>query len=434
MLSKSSAFYLLISISLFFLAGSSAPTPLYALYQAAWGFSPITVTVVFGIYAVAVLLALLVVGSLSDFVGRRPVLLVATSLQIAAMLIFASAQGVGALLAARVVQGLSTGAAAAAVGAGMLDLDRERGTIANAVAPMFGTATGGILSGLMLQYLPAPTLLVYLLLAAVFAVQLVGIVLMPESATPRPGALGSLRPRFVLPPRVRPSMWVALPALVAAWSLAGFYLSLGPSLIRRVAGSGSLLLAGFAILVLAGSGAIAVLAARARTPRETIVLGTAALVAGLGITLLATASSSIALFLFGSAVAGAGFGMSFQGAIRSVLPLAAAHERAGVLSILYVVAYLAMGLPAVVAGVLVVHGGGLLATAHEYTIAVMAFASVALTGALWRPAVQLAPAPVRETRTQTLSRFRALARARRESPVPERRTPHDGSLRASTPP
>src|SRR3954470_24784471 len=104
-LSTTSAFYLQASIILFFLAGSSAPTPLYAVYQAQWGFSPVTVTIVFGIYALAVLAALLTVGSLSDYVGRRPVLFVATLLQAIAMWVFAHAHGVSGLIAARVVQG-----------------------------------------------------------------------------------------------------------------------------------------------------------------------------------------------------------------------------------------------------------------------------------------------------------------------------------------
>src|ERR1700754_565625 len=88
------AFYLLASIVVFFLAGSSAPTPLYAVYQAEWGFSPITTTIVFGVYALAVLAALLTVGSLSDHIGRRPVLLAALALQAAVMVVFATAEGV----------------------------------------------------------------------------------------------------------------------------------------------------------------------------------------------------------------------------------------------------------------------------------------------------------------------------------------------------
>ena len=174
-LSRPAAFILQASIILFFLASSSAPTPLYAVYQAAWGFSPVTVTLVFGIYALAVLMTLLVVGSLSDHIGRRPVLLAATALQAVAMVVFATAGGVGALVTARILQGVATGAAAAAVGAGLLDLDRARGTVANAVVPLIGTATGSLLGGLLVQYLPAPTQLVYLVFAVIFAAQALAV-------------------------------------------------------------------------------------------------------------------------------------------------------------------------------------------------------------------------------------------------------------------
>jgi MFS family permease len=108
------------------LASSSAPTPLYPVYQAEWGFSAITTTIVFGVYAIAVLASLLTFGSLSDHVGRRPVLLVALLVQAVTMWVFATAGGVPQLLAARVVQGLATGAAVGAGRAGLLDLDRVR--------------------------------------------------------------------------------------------------------------------------------------------------------------------------------------------------------------------------------------------------------------------------------------------------------------------
>lgn len=395
-LSPRAAFYLQVSIILFFLAGSSAPTPLYGLYQAAWGFSPVTITVVFGVYALAVLAALLVFGALSDHVGRRPILLVTTLVQAVAMAIFAFASSVGWLMAARIVQGLATGAAAGAVGAGMLDLDRARGTIANAVGPMAGTATGAILSGLMVVLLPAPTVLVYVLLGAIFIAQAIGVLYMRESATPRPGGFASLKPHFRLPPAVRAPMLLAVPALVASWALIGFYGSLGPMLVKRLVGSASPALGGLAYFALASSGAIAVLLTRERTPRFQTLFGTAAMLAGTGAIVTAVGHASVALLFVGTAAAGAGFGTSFQGAVRSVIAQAAAHERAGVLSLLYVVAYLAMGLPAVLGGLRVVHGGGLLATAHEFGLAVMVLAAIALLGTLARrPFVARAPQLVR---------------------------------------
>jgi hypothetical protein len=370
------------SIALFFLAGSSAPTPLYAVYQAAWGFSPITVTVIFGIYALSVLAALLVTGSLSDHVGRRPVLFATALLQAAAMTIFAVAGSVGALLAARVVQGLATGAAASAVGAGMLDLDRRRGAIANAVAPLVGTASGGLISGLFAAHLPAPTVLVYVGFALLFVAQARLVLALPETVVPRPGALLSLRPRLRVPPSIRGALLVAGPALVAAWALAGFYGSLGPSLVRTLAGSSSVVLGGTLLFALAGSGALTVLFSHARPARAVLGFGTAVLATGVAVSLRAIGVGSLWMFFAGTVIAGAGFGASFHAAIRSVLFGAAAHERAGVLSVLYVIAYLALGLPAVVAGVRVVHGGGVLGTAGEYGLGVIILAGLASVSTL----------------------------------------------------
>jgi hypothetical protein len=267
-----------------------------------------------------------------------------------------------------------------AVGAGMLDIDKARGTIANAVAPMTGTATGGILSGLLVQYLPAPTHLVFLLLLAVFALQFLGVLFMRETSAATPGAWASLRPRVGVPRRaVRPFL-VAVPVLVAVWALAGFYGSVGPAVVRSVAGSNSLLLGGLALFVVAGVGAGTVLVLRTAEPRWVMAVGTVALLLGVGATLVAIDRDSISMFFAGSAIAGVGFGAGFQGAVRTVVPLAAPHERSGLLSTIYVVSYLAMGLPAVIGGFLVVHGGGLLSTAREYGLAVMALAAIALLG------------------------------------------------------
>ena len=381
-LPKTAAFALQGSIILFFLAGSSVPTPLYALYQAAWGFSPITTTVVFGIYAVAVLATLLVTGRLSDHVGRRPVLLVASLLQAVAMVIFAGASGVGVLVAARIVQGIATGMAASAVGAGMVDIDREKGTLANSALPPLGTATGGMLGGIFAQFLPAPTTLVYVVLGIVFVAQFVGVLLMPETVTRQAGALASLRPQIGIPPALRRPLLLVAPALVGAWALAGFYGALGPTLLRKLTGTGSLALGGIVIFVLASCGAITVLLTRTRTAQQQITFGTTLLIVGVSATLFAIAERSIGGFFVATAIAGAGFGSAYQGSVRAVLPLAAAHERAGILSILYVIAYLAMGVPAVLAGIGCVYGGGVLATTQVYGVVVIALAAAALLGAV----------------------------------------------------
>jgi len=388
LLSPTQAFFLLASITISFLAGSSAPTPLYATYQSAWGFSPIVVTVIFGIYAVAVLVALLFAGRLSDHLGRRPVLLVAIAAQALTMLLFATAGSVTQLLVARVLQGLAAGAAVAAVGAGMLDLDRNRGTVANAVAPAFGTATGGILAGLMVQYLPAPTHTIYAFLAGVLILQGIGVALMAETISPQPGALASLKPRFKLPEATRRPLLLAVPILVASWALAGFYGSLGPMLVRGMLGSNSPLLGGLALFALASSAGVAVLLLQHRAPRAMMSVGALALIAGVGISIASLPAHAIAVFFLGTMIAGVGFGAGFQGGVRTILPFAEPHERAGVLSLIFIVSYLAMGLPAVIAGVFVARHGDILATAQGFGAVVIALAALALVGSTRRRATK----------------------------------------------
>ena len=101
---------------------------------------------------------------------------------------------------------------------------------------MLGTGLGGIVAGLMVRYLPAPTHLVYVVLGVVFVAQAAGVLAMAETAAPRPGALASLKPRVAVPPAVRPTLLLAVPAVVAIWSLARFYGSLGPTLVRNPPG------------------------------------------------------------------------------------------------------------------------------------------------------------------------------------------------------
>lgn len=377
---RGSAFLLLASITVSFLAGSSAPTPLYAHYQAAWGFSAATVTAIFASYAVVLLASLLVFGRLSDHLGRKPVIVASALLQVVAMAIFASAAGVGALFAGRIVQGIATGAAIAAVGAGMLDLDRERGTIANAVAPAFGTAAGAILSGLMVRYLPQPTLLVYAVLAAVYVLQAAGIAAMPEPGRTRPGALASLRPQLGARGAAKDAVRLAVPMLVAGWAVAGFYASLGPALVRKVFGLDPSLAGGMALFALAGSAGLAVAALRASSPQRLSALGARALALGMAAVLAALVTHSAIAYFLATVLAGVGFGAGFQGGVRSVLAVTGTADRAGVLSVVFVVAYLAMGLPAVGAGVAVVRTGDLLGTAVVFGALVLLLAATTLRG------------------------------------------------------
>ncbi|HEX4093518.1 MAG TPA: MFS transporter [Trebonia sp.] len=374
------ALYLLASLVVSLLAASAAPTPLYAIYQRMWGFTPITITIVFGVYAVAVLAALLTLGRLSDSVGRRPVLLTALAVQVVAMVVYATAGGVGELMGARIIQGLATGAALGAIGAGMLDVDRERGALFNALAPGLGTGSGALISALVVQFLPAPTHLIYLALVGVFVLQAIGVVLLRETVTPVPVTASVFTPEVRLPRAVRGRVLAAAPVLFASWALAGLYAALGPSIVQALTGSGNVVLGASSLTVLAGTAVAASYLLRTVPARTVLLWGIGALVTGVAITLIALGAGSLALFFVGTAVSGVGFGAGFQGGIRTVVPLAAPHERAGVLSLLYVISYLGMGVPAVAAGFGATDGLGLLGAARVYGLALIVLAGLALAG------------------------------------------------------
>ena len=380
-LSPGIAFGLLTSILVSLLASSSAPTPLYATYQSRWGFSAVMITVVFGVYAVAVLASLLVFGSLSDHVGRRPMLLGALVIQAGVMVLFATASGLPVLLAARVAQGLATGAAVGAIGAGLVDLHPERGPVANAAGAMAGTASGALGSALLVQLFPAPTELVYFVLTAIFLIQAAAVALIAETSPRVPGARRALRPTLALPRQVRGALAVAAPSLVAVWALAGFYGSLGPSLAGLVGHSHSTILGGASLFVLAASGSLAVLVFHRVDPRMFALAGTALVIVGVLVVLWSVSAHTVAGFFAGTAIAGAGFGAGFQGGLRTIVPLARPEERAGVISLAYVICYLAMGLPAILAGVLVVHST-VTVTAQEFGGAVIALAALTAAGLL----------------------------------------------------
>ncbi|MDB5785599.1 MFS transporter [Caballeronia mineralivorans] len=369
------------SIAAMFFGASSAPTPLYRLYQEVWGFSSGMLTVVFGVYAFSLLLALLTTGSLSDHIGRRPVIVGGLALEIVAMLIFADANSVRMLILARVLQGFATGAATSALGAAILDASRTRGPLVNTLSPLLGMGVGALGTSLLVQYAPAPMRLVYFLMLAVFLLQAVGVWLLPETVSRRPGTLASLVPRVRVPRAARAAMLRIAPVNVAVWALGGFYLSLGPTLARAVTGTDAVTTGGWVVFALTCGGFVAVLLLRALSTPRLLVTGALVLAAGLLVTLTGAHAGNAGLFFVGTILAGMGFGSAFQGALRSVLPLAKAHERAGLMAAFYVLSYLAFSVPAIIAGTMA-HVVGLRLTTDVYgiTLAVLAGLTVVASG------------------------------------------------------
>jgi MFS family permease len=363
-------------ILLTFLAASSVPSPLYSVYRASWGFSPLALTVVFGSYALALLLALLVFGALSDYRGRREVVLGALVLEIVSMLLFWNADSVGWLLAARILQGAATGIATSALSAGLVDLHRERGSLINSIAPMIGLGVGGLGASILVQFAPAPTRLVFELLLAAFALQLLLAFFLPETARPRPGALRSLRPSIDIPHTARSTLLRVLPVNTAQWALGGLYLSLGPTLATSVTGNDAPVVGGVMIAALTFSSAATIAFTRSVTPSTAAAAGAAGLASGVLLTLVGVHWDWPVFALAGTIIAGAGFGAAFSGSVRSLIPLAQPHERAGLMAAFFVASYLAFSVPPVVAGLLTSRFG-LEATAIGYGLAAACLALVA---------------------------------------------------------
>jgi MFS family permease len=272
-LPRAAAFRLVATALFLLLFASGAASPLYGVYQAQWRFSATTLTAVFAVYVPALLVALLMFGSLSDYLGRRRVIAAAVAAGAGACGLFLAAHGVGLLLAARALQGAAAGIATSAAGAALIDLqpDRsQRGPVVTSAAVLLGLGAGGL------------------------------------------GAS------------------VALPVMIAAPALNGFYLSLGPSLAAQVLHSPDLVWGGLVIFLVAGTGAAASVAFRAAAGPTAMLAGCLALLGGVVMTLAAIETASAAAFLAGTAVAGAGVGTGFfAGAYRVLTPLAGPAQRAG---------------------------------------------------------------------------------------------------------
>ncbi len=360
---------------------SSAATPLYRLYQESLHLTPLMITLVFAVYAISLLAALLTVGGLSDYVGRRPVILGGLIVNAVAMVLFSYAADVGDLILARAVQGLCVGASTTTLGAAILDSDRKRGPLLNSVSAFIGLMVGALGAGLLVTVAPDPFHLVYEVLFAVTAVLIVLLWFMPETVSRKPGALASLRPNMRVPVQSRAALLMVAPATIASWALGGFYLSLMPTIVAVTMGVSAPWVGGVVVAVLMLSGALSVGALRHLPAHRLLLIGTVTLSLGVAVTLLGIQQhSTVALFL-GTTIAGIGFGSSFAGVLSTLLPTAEAHQRAGLLATFYVISYLAFSLPALAAGVSVPYVG-LAAVAYVYGAVVIVLAIISLIATL----------------------------------------------------
>jgi hypothetical protein len=396
-LPRAAAFWILAVLFLLVFFASAAASPLYRVYQAQFRFSAATLTAVFAVYVLVLLVTLLVFGSVSDYLGRLPVIITALVFSVAACAVFLAAHSIGALYAGRSLQGIASGLASGPIGAALIDLQPAGTQMAPLVTSVFsslGLALGALITSALVQYAPAPTHLIWWALLAVFAVGILAVLAMAEPGSRRPGALGSLRPRVAVPHQARGTFAAAVPCIVSGWALGGLYLSLGPSLAAQATGSPNLLWGGLVIFLICGTGAAAALTLRGVSSRATMLTGCLFLLAGMAVTFGAIATTTSAAFLVGTAVAGVGFGLAFLGSFRMITALAEPDDRAGLVTAIYIVGYLAFSVPALIAGVAAT-SFGLHATALVYSASLAVLAAAAVGLLLLRPGAK--PAETTQT-------------------------------------
>ncbi|MBO0770967.1 MAG: MFS transporter [Actinobacteria bacterium] len=338
------------------LLAANLATPLYAVYSQRFSFSTAVLALVFAVYALVLIPALLIFGQLSDRLGRRPVIALGLGLAVVALVLFAVASGTAWLFAARgmlgVAQGMLSGAATAALVELVGDQPRRAALLAT-LAQVGGSAAGVLLCGVLAQWAPWPLVLPFAAGMAVCLLAGIGLWLVPETAGHRSGGLRIRTPR--VPTAIRgPFLRVGLTA-AAVWAVAaGLFLSVMPSYAGQlVVHSDNLaLLALLTSIVLLASFATQLLLRNGAPPAATQAGGLMLLAAGLAALVAAAPARSWVLLVAGAALAGIGHGAAYLAAQDDLTRIAPNEQRAEVSAAFYVCIYLGVSLPVIGIGIL----------------------------------------------------------------------------------
>lgn len=340
------------------MAGTTLPTPLYVLYREGIGFSHFMVTVIFAVYAVGVIAALLVAGNFSDVLGRRPVMFAALVLSVFSAVCFVFEDGLVLLFLGRLLSGFAAGLLSGAATAAVTELagpgERSRAAFAATAANMGGLGCGALMSGVLAEYAPYPLRLPYLVHLGLLTVGLVLVAVLPESVD-RPVPRPALRPQgMVVPSQARAVFVPAALASFAGFSVLGLFTAVAPSFAAQYLGVDNLAVAGAIVLVVfLASTAGQLLMDRVGSVRA-LPLGCAVLVVGLVLIGSSLLVESLGVLVAGAVVAGIGQGMSFRASVAGVSRVAPADQRGATISALFVSAYVGISLPVVGIGALAV--------------------------------------------------------------------------------
>lgn len=361
------------------LLAANLATPLYAVWARQFGFSTAVLALIFAVYALVLVPALLTFGQLSDRLGRRVVIAIGLGLAALALLLFALATGTAWLFAARatlgVAQGMLSGAATAALAELNPAADPRRAALLATLSQAGGAAAGVLLCGVLAQWAPAPEVTPFVAGMIICALAASALTFVPETAERQRGGLRIRRPR--VPAEIRGAFARVSLTAAAVWAVvAGLFLAVMPSYAGQlVLHSRNLaLLALMAALVLVSSCAAQLAVRRGAPPAQAQAAGLVLLAAGLLALVLAAPAHSAALLVTGAILAGAGHGLAFLAAQDELTRIAPAHQRAEVSAAFYVCIYLGVSVPVI--------GIGLVAVATTLFTAITTFAAITGGGAL----------------------------------------------------
>jgi MFS family permease len=360
--------------------GTTLPTPLYVLYRERFGFSELMVTVIFAVYAIGVITALLLFGGLSDEIGRRRMLLPGLALSALSAVVFLLADGVPVLLVGRVLSGLSAGIFTGTATATLVDLAtperRGRATLVATIATMGGLGIGPLLAGVVSEWAAAPVRAPFWVDLALLVPAAIGVWLMPE-----PVAVAShprLRPQGLsVPSEIRATFVRAALAGFAGFAVLGLFTAVAPAFLGQELGVTSRGVVGLVVFAVFAASTVGQ-AILDLVPRAVALpAGCLGLIAGMGLLALGLAVSSLALLVIGGMVAGFGQGLAFRAGLTEVNECSPAEHRAEVASAYFVVSYVAISLPVIGVGVLA-EAAGLRAAGLTFAAVVAVLSAIVL--------------------------------------------------------
>jgi predicted MFS family arabinose efflux permease len=370
--------------------GAIMPTPLYPLYRQAFGFSGVTLTLIYAVYVLGNLIALLFFGRLSDQIGRRVTALPAIGVGIASALVFAFAAGTPWLFAARALSGFSTGLASGTATAWIAELykDRSSGAAARiaAGANFFGCAAGPLLAGVLAQFAPAPLRLPFILYLVLLGSICIAVFFAPETlADPKRMDKVSLKPRLGVPRRSWLSFVAPAATSFATFALIAFYAALIPNLLAENLQQPAPLVAGAVVGELFGIAAVTILSTGRFDSRAAMLGALALLLPSVWLLVGAEVARSMPLLILAAALGGVAGGLGYRGSLEVVNRIAPTDRRSEVVSSYFVVCFAGNSVPVI--------GIGLLTTATSAFAAHAVFAAVisALAGVAAWTGIKYAP-------------------------------------------